>query len=73
MARRGFHHALAGLVPDHRIHRVGALGRGVLGMGMVDVEPRTVGQDHVGGTDLVGIDYRRWTRRAAQVESPGVT
>ncbi len=70
--RGGLHHPLAGLVPDHRVQRVGALGRGVLRVRVVDVEPRAVGQDHVGRADLVGVDHRRRPRRAAQVETAGV-
>ena len=72
VARGGLHHPLAGLVPDHRVHRVGALGRGVLRVRVVDVEPRAVGQDHVGRADLVGVHHRRRARRPAQVEPAGV-
>ena len=68
----GLHHTLAGLVPDHRVERVGALGRGVFRVRVVDVEPRPVGQDHVGRADLVGVDHRRRPGRAAQVEAAGV-
>ncbi len=68
----GLHHPLAGLVPDHRVQRVGALRRGVLRVRMVDVEARAVGQDHVGGTDLVGVDHRRRSGRTAQVETAGI-
>ena len=39
--------------------RVGDLGRGELGVGVVDVEPGAVGEDHVGRADLVGVDHRR--------------
>ena len=70
--RGGLHHPLAGLVPDHRVQRVGALGRRVLRVGVVDVEPRAVGQDHVGRADLVGVHDRRRSRRAAQVEAARV-
>ncbi len=70
--RGGLHHPLAGLVPDHGVQRVGALGCGVLRVRVVDVEPRPVGQDHVGRADLVGVDHRRRAGRAAQVETAGV-
>ena len=68
----GLHHPLACLVPDHRVQRVGALRRGVLRVGVVDVEPRAVGEDHVGRADLVGVHHRRRARRPAQVEPAGV-
>ena len=70
--RGGLHHPLAGLVPDHRVQRVGAFGCGVLRVRVVDVEPGAVGQDHVGGADLVGVDHRRRPCRAAQVETARV-
>ena len=38
---------LARPVPDHEVPRVGALRRRVLGVGVVDVEARPVGQDQV--------------------------
>ena len=49
-ARRGGleHDQLARLVPPHDVERVGDLGRGVLRVGVVDVEPGAVGQDDVG-------------------------
>ncbi len=72
VARRRLHHALARLVPDHGVQRVGDLGRRVLRMGVVDVQPGPVGQDHVGRADLVGVHHRRRARRPAQVESAGV-
>ena len=72
VARGGLHHPLAGLVPDDRVQRVGALGRRVLRMGVVDVQPGAVGQDHVGRADLVGVHHRRRARRPAQVEAAGV-
>ena len=72
VAGGGLHHPLAGLVPDDRVHRVGALGRRILRVGVVDVEPGAVGQDHVGRADLVGVHDRRRARRPAQVEAAGV-
>ena len=72
MPRRGFHHPLARLVPDHRVQRVGDLGCGVLRVGVIDVEPGSVGEDHVGRPDLVGVHHRGRARGAAQVESAGV-
>jgi hypothetical protein len=68
----GLHHPLARLVPDHRVQRVGAFRGGVFGVRVVDVEPRAVGQNHVGGADLVGVDHRRRTGGAAQVETARV-
>ena len=59
MPGSGLHHPLACLVPDHRVQRIRALRGGILGVGVVDVEPRTVGEDHVGRTDLVGVHHRR--------------
>jgi len=57
----GRHHglgedALAGLVVEDDLAGVGALGRGVLGMGVVDVVPGPVGEH---GIDEVGLDVRR--------------
>ncbi|SLH73709.1 Uncharacterised protein [Mycobacteroides abscessus subsp. abscessus] len=69
---RGLHHPLARLVPDHRVQRIGDLGGGVLGVGVVDVEPRAVGEDHVRGADLVGVDHRRRPVHPAQVEATRV-
>ena len=51
--RRLGHHPLARLVPDHGRPRVGALGRGVLGMGVVDVQPGPVGEDDVGQPEVL--------------------
>ena len=72
VARGGLHDAFAGFVPDHGVHRVRALRRGVLRVSMVDVQAGAVGQDHVGGTDLVGVDDRRRPGRPAQVEPAGI-
>ena len=41
-------------------------------MGMIDIESRAVGENHIGRADLVGVDHRRWTAEAPQVESAGV-
>ncbi len=38
---------LPGPVPDHAVARIGGLGRGVLGMGVVHVEAGAVGEDQV--------------------------
>ncbi len=55
--RRGLHRsgqdALAGLVGDDELEGIGALGGGVLGVGVVDVVAGTVGED---GVDEVGLD-----------------
>ena len=59
-ARRGQHRsgedALPRLVGEHQLERVGALGRRVLGVRMVDVVPGAVGQDRV---DEVRLDLGR--------------
>ena len=47
------HDPLPRLVPEHGVARVGALGRGVLRVGVVDVEPGAVGQDDVGQPEVV--------------------
>ena len=72
VARGGLHHPLARLVPDDRVQRVGALGRRILRVGVVDVQPGAVGQDHVGRADLVGVHHRWRARRPAQVEASRV-
>jgi hypothetical protein len=49
-AHRGLlHHPLPRLVPDDDVARGEDLGRGELGVGVVDVEPGAVGEDDVGG------------------------
>ena len=50
-ARDG-HHRVAGLVVAHRVQRGGHLRAGVLRMGVVDVQPGAVGQDHVGHAEV---------------------
>ncbi len=47
------HDAFARFVPEHGVARVGDLGGAVLRVGMVDVEPRSVGEDHVGQPDVL--------------------
>ena len=51
--RRLEHHLLARLVPAHDVARGGDLGRGVLRVGVVDVEPGAVGQDDVGQAEVL--------------------
>ena len=72
VACSGLHHPLAGLVPDHRIHRICHLGCGVLRVGVVDVEPGPVSQDHVGRADFISVDHRHRAGGAAQIETPGI-
>ena len=66
---RSLHHPLTRLVPDDGIERVGDLGGRVLGMRVIDVETRTVGEDHVGRTHLVRVDHRRGAVEPSEVES----
>ena len=47
------HHPLPRLVPQHRITRIGDLGGGVLGVGVVHVETCTVGEDDVGQPQIL--------------------
>ena len=68
------HHELAGPVPGDGRARGGHLGRAVLGVGVVDVEPGAVGQHDVGQggvVDLVG-QLARVGLAAAHVEAAGV-
>ncbi len=69
----GLHHdPLAGLVPQHDVPRAGYLGRGVLGVRVVDVEPGPVGQHHVGHAGvLVGVAVVEGAGRR-EVETTGV-
>ena len=55
----GLHDTLAGLVPDDGVHGIGDLGRGVLRVRVIDVEPGAIGEDHVRRAHLVGVDDRR--------------
>ena len=73
-ARRGGlgHDALAGLVPEHGVARVGDLGRGVLGVGVVDVEPGPVGEDDVGEAQVLVGELGGVCALPREVESAGV-
>ena len=50
----------------------GHLGRGVLRVGVVDVEPRAVGEDHVGQAEVLVGELARVGELAAQVEAARV-
>lgn len=53
-ALRGLRHdALAGLVPQDGVQRVGDLGSAVLRVCVVHVQPRTVGEDDIGQADVL--------------------
>ena len=41
------HHGLSGLVVAHGVQRVGDFRAGILRVGVVDVQSRAIGQDHV--------------------------
>ena len=71
--RSRFHDAFAGLVPDHGVERVGDLGRRILRMGVIDVQPCPVGENHVRGADLVRVDHRRGTAHSPQIEASGIS
>ena len=60
-------HLLAGLVVHEALERGEALGRRVLGVGVIDVEAGAVGEDGVG---QVGLDHRG--QRALTGEAAGV-
>ncbi len=62
------HDSLASLVPDHDVARIGALRRGVLRVRVVDVQPRSVGQDDVGETEVLIGQLARIGELAGQVE-----
>ncbi len=47
------HDPFAGLVPEDGVAGVGDLGGAVLGVGVVDVEPCSVGEDDVGEADVL--------------------
>ncbi len=70
--RRGRHDPLAGLVPEHGVARVGDLGRAVLGVGVVHVEPGAVGEDDVGEADVLVGQLAGVRDVAREVEAPGV-
>jgi len=42
-------------------------------MGVVDVEPGSVSQDHVGRTDFVGVNYRYRSGHPAQIKATSIT
>src|ERR1700691_1367463 len=70
---RGLRHdPLARFIPDDGVERVRALGRRVLGVGMVYVQPGAVGEDHVGEAQVLVGQLRRVGRVPGQVEPPGV-
>ena len=60
-------HLLPRLVVEHGLEGIGALGRGELGVGVVDVVPGAVGEH---GVDEMGLDLRG--HRPLAGESPGV-
>ena len=68
------HHQLAGPVPGHGGARRGDLGRAVLGVGVVDVEPGAVGEDDVGQGRVLesSVSWLGWRLAAAHVEAAGV-
>ena len=66
------HHPLAGLVPDHHRKRVGALGRRILRVSVVDVQPSAVGEDDVGQAQILVGQLRGVCCLAGQVEPPRV-
>ncbi len=65
-------HLLPRLVPGDDGQRVGALGGGVLGVGVVDVQARTVGEDHVGQAEVLVGELGRVGHLARHVEAAGV-
>lgn len=69
---RVVHDPLPRLVPDHRGARVGALGRGVFRVGVVDVEPGAVGQDDVGQAEVLVGELSGVGHLSGQVEASGV-
>jgi hypothetical protein len=60
------------LVPQHDITWVGALRRGVLRVGMVDVQPGAVGEDHVGQAQVLVGEQAGVRGLARHVEASGV-
>lgn len=79
------HDPFTGLVPEHRVARIGDLRGAVFGVRVVDVEPGTVGEDDIGQADvLVGelagvggltgeIEASRVTQRVLLLEVPAGT
>src|SRR6202012_3195371 len=66
------HDPLPRLVPDHHGQRVGAFGGGVLRVGVVDVQPGTVGQDDVGQAQVLVGELGRVRVLPGQIETTGV-
>ena len=66
---RQVQNALARLVPDHAVPGIGRLGRRVLGVGVVHVEARPVGEDQVDQPRLL---LRRDLLVLHVLEAPGV-
>ena len=67
------HDQLARAVPGHRGPRVGDLGRRVLRVRVVDVEPRAVGQHDVGQRRVLDVgQLARVGQGPADLEPPGV-
>src|SRR5690606_38888640 len=69
---RLLHDPLPGLVPDDRIPGVGGFRSRVLGVRVVDVQPRSVGQDDVGRSQVVTVGAVALLRAVAQVETTRV-
>ena len=66
------HDLLARLVPAHDVEGGGHLGRGVLRVRVVDVEPGPVGEDDVGQAHVLVGELRGIGDAARHVETPGV-
>ena len=66
------HHLLPRLVPPHDVERGGALGRGVLRVRVVDVEPGAVGEDDVGQAHVLVGELARVGDLPGHVEAAGV-
>ena len=66
------HDPLARLVPAHDVERGGHLGRGVLRVRVVDVEPGAVGEDDVGQAEVLVGELARVGDLPRQVEAAGV-
>ena len=66
------HDALAGFVPEDGVAGVGDFGGAVFGVCVVDVQPGTVGQDHVGQADVLVGELAGVGGLACEVEAAGV-
>ena len=66
------HDPLARLVPEHGVARIGDLGRAVLGVGVVDVQPGAVGEDDIGQADVLVGELAGVGGLAGEVEAAGV-